>query len=83
MKKMLLLLLAVALAGCTTRTLEFPNGVKYKSTSFLTNPTIGPVTMSGSKDGYTDFKMGGYSHSQTQILQTIEKLAALAGAPAP
>ena len=81
MKFVSTLLIALSLSGCVTRTIELPNGIKYKSVSFLTNPNIGAVRATGGKD-HIDFQLGGYGHNQTDILKTISALAAL-GSPVP
>lgn len=78
-RSFILIVLAGALlaGGCTTRQITLPNGATYKSTSFLTNPNIGAVALKGGRDN-VDFSIGGYNHNQTQLLQVIQQLAALA-----
>lgn len=39
-----LALLALLCAGCTTRTIVFPNGTSYKSARFANKETIGEIT---------------------------------------
>lgn len=76
MKILAMLLIAAALSSCTTRTLRLPNGVEYTSTSFLTNPSIGPVRVAGEKDKI-DFTMGSYNHNQTELAKLLLQVAAL------
>lgn len=78
--KPLACLCLIALTGCTTRTLKF-QGVKYTSTSFLTNPTIGPVRVSTGKDGVSEFTLGSYGHNQTEIAKLLMQVAALSATP--
>lgn len=73
--KIIFVLLLVSLSGCVTRTITFPNGVSYKSTSFLTNPNIGAVKVSTDTKGYLNFDLAGYNHNQTDIAELILAIA--------
>jgi hypothetical protein len=61
-------------SGCVTRSIELPNGVKYSSTSFLTNPNVGQVKVVGGKD-HIDFSLAGYAHDQTAVAELILAIA--------
>lgn len=69
--KTVICLLAVAatltLSGCVTREITLPGGVTYKSTHFLTNPTIGPVKVGADPLGRPTFSMESYNHEQTEL----------------
>lgn len=63
-----LCLVVAALCGCSSLTIVAPDGTKITRTSFLTNPTIGPMKVT---KGDTTFSMDGYGHNQTDIAGAV------------
>ena len=81
MKFIVLAAIALALSGCTTRTIVFPDGTTYTSRSFLTNPNVGQVTLKNSPHTGMEFGLASYGHNQTDIPGLILEIAARRVAP--
>lgn len=68
MKTLILIAASLSLCGCSSLTIVAPDGTKITRTSFLTNPTIGPMKVT---KGDTTFSLDGYGHNQTDIAGAV------------
>lgn len=76
MKSLIIVALAALFAGCTSTHIVLPDKTEITRTSFLTNPTIGPLDIAKTGEQTATFKMGGYSHEQIAIVKQALDLAA-------
>lgn len=65
------LVLAAAVAGCTTRTIEI-GGVRYHSVRFANKETIGPITV---KMGTNSVTIGSYVSDQVTGMAVVVEAA--------
>ena len=75
MKSLAAILLAAALAGCTTTNYTDPSGAKFSRTSFLTKQNIGRVDL---KAGDKSLSIEGYSNEQTETAAAVAAAVAKA-----
>ncbi len=75
MKTAAVIIAAVLLSGCSTLDVTAPDGTRVKRRSFLTNPNVGPFSITKNAAG-TEIKSEGYNHEQTQVAGRALDLAA-------
>jgi len=76
MKTTLLIAITLLAAGCATKSLELPGGVKYTSQTFLTSSTASKIELKKTGAETYDFSIGGMTAEQQKALQATMAQAA-------